>query len=432
MCMQITSFNRRRRHSRSARRQSILMIPWSSWLLLLGYILRYYIVFFPYRSRPLALTYPSSSNRAIRSLSDQSTSTSPICVRSSRYSRSIATQTNSFRSTGLSSIRRRKFSLSRTLLPSSSLFTTFFRPSSTPSQSRSPAYSSNSSAGSSYPHHSSGFLRQTESDFESFLVSDHRPRASSSSSGLLRSTSRHTSSHWYLPLRRRNHSQSRSAYLLTNPSTFSLRRHQTLTSTTNTNSSDSSSVFHRFNPRFFSTISNQQQQQQQQQQSARLRDAHIVAANERKALRVLMIIFCVFVTLWTPFFICTFISAVCDDCRLRISSNVWFSITWLGYSSSMANPFIYTIFSDVFRRAFTNILCCRANEPLLTRQYSTKFSYHKGAAQQAHAHQHFSHRRSPNYEYSGASTPLAHNHPTPLGGSDATIYINRCASDLFR
>ncbi|CAF1262224.1 unnamed protein product [Adineta ricciae] len=148
-----------------------------------------------------------------------------------------------------------------------------------------------------------------------------------------------------------------------------------------------------------------------------------------------MIIFCVFVTLWTPFFICTFISAVCEQCRERISSTIWFSITWLGYSSSMANPFIYTIFSDVFRRAFTNIIFCRSNESVFSRQFSTKSSRQKGAPTAAHQtnnHQ-LSFRRSPNPDYSNPSTPIQLNSPPiPLGESDGTIYINRCASDLLR
>jgi hypothetical protein len=268
---------------------------------------------------------------------------------------------------------------------------------------------------------------------DNILTNEHRPRASSSSSALLRRTYHQGNSgpsHWHRPLRRRHQYQSRSSYFLQNQNFYQFRPHQTLTSTTNTNSSDSSSVFHRFNPRYFST--NSRQQNQPQSQSQRLRDEHIVAANERKALKVLMIIFCVFVTLWTPFFICTFISAICDRCRDSMSSTVWFSITWLGYSSSMANPFIYTIFSDVFRRAFANIILCRSNDSIFSRQMSTKLSYHKGTIIQQYNQQQVSYKRYQNHEHSGASTPNQLHHPTPIIEKDATIYINRCVSDSFR
>ncbi|CAF0755109.1 unnamed protein product [Rotaria sordida] len=79
------------------------------------------------------------------------------------------------------------------------------------------------------------------------------------------------------------------------------------------------------------------------------------ASNERKAMRVLLIIFSIFVILWTPFFVITLLS-----CFITNIHPIFISIsTWLGYCSSGANPIIYTIFSRAFRRAFLNILTCR-------------------------------------------------------------------------
>lgn len=77
--------------------------------------------------------------------------------------------------------------------------------------------------------------------------------------------------------------------------------------------------------------------------------------NERKAMRVLLIIFSIFVILWTPFFIINLLSCFMD----QISPILISVATWLGYCSSCANPIIYTIFSRSFRRAFINILTCR-------------------------------------------------------------------------
>lgn len=79
------------------------------------------------------------------------------------------------------------------------------------------------------------------------------------------------------------------------------------------------------------------------------------ASNERKAMRVLLIIFSIFVILWTPFFVINLLSCFFTNIHpILISVS-----TWLGYCSSGANPIIYTIFSRSFRRAFVNILTCR-------------------------------------------------------------------------
>jgi len=72
-------------------------------------------------------------------------------------------------------------------------------------------------------------------------------------------------------------------------------------------------------------------------------------------MRVLLIIFSIFVILWTPFFIINLLS-----CFMTVIHPILMSIaTWLGYCSSGANPIIYTIFSRAFRRAFLDILTCQ-------------------------------------------------------------------------
>jgi hypothetical protein len=90
-----------------------------------------------------------------------------------------------------------------------------------------------------------------------------------------------------------------------------------------------------------------------------------VANNERKALKVLIIMFTVFVTLWSPFFILNTLSAIFDDFTKLIFSKyepiVYSLLTWLGYISSMANPIVYTMFNKSFRNAFLNIVSCNQN-----------------------------------------------------------------------
>jgi len=81
--------------------------------------------------------------------------------------------------------------------------------------------------------------------------------------------------------------------------------------------------------------------------------------NERKASKVLGIIFAVFVILWLPFFIINVLSAVCEQCVASMTSPVVASFVWLGYMSSLANPIIYTMFSTSFRTVFFRIVTCQ-------------------------------------------------------------------------
>ncbi|CAF0744355.1 unnamed protein product [Adineta steineri] len=427
----------------------LLTIPWKFCTYIIHCILQYYIFYFPYRLKPLSIEYISNINEKLLKF-HQSTSTSSIHAKSIKNHQSVSTQTNSFTSVDIpndhatniyenciyNSSKRRKFLFNRQILSSSSLITNFFRHSPTiqlrasdssikSTLSYDPRSSVASSSNQQRQHYSSSICYQTESERKPMLTAERRSRTSSSSSCLLHTSYRqqnHTSTHFHKPLRR-HHYQSQSAYAIANPPKLL----QQLSSATNTNSSDSSSIMHRYHSKLLSTVSHNNHHYHH-----RVRVEDFVAANERKALRVLMIIFCVFITLWTPFFICTFISAVCEQCRERLSSNVWFSITWLGYSSSMANPFIYTIFSDVFRRAFINIIFCRSNDLLLSRQLSTKSSYPRGSAH-LYRNERLSNRRNLNHDVSGTSTPIPLHYPAPpVGVSDAIIYMNRCTSDACR
>ncbi|XP_071950379.1 D(3) dopamine receptor-like [Antedon mediterranea] len=76
--------------------------------------------------------------------------------------------------------------------------------------------------------------------------------------------------------------------------------------------------------------------------------------NEKRAEKVLGIIFVSFVIGWLPFFTTNIINAMCSQC---ISNNSLFiSFEWLGWSSSLVNPIIYTIFSKDFQKAFCKLL----------------------------------------------------------------------------
>ncbi|KAG8194862.1 hypothetical protein JTE90_017294 [Oedothorax gibbosus] len=79
------------------------------------------------------------------------------------------------------------------------------------------------------------------------------------------------------------------------------------------------------------------------------------AKRERKAAKTLMIITGVFIICWLPFFVMALLMAICDSCA---PSGIVFSVLlWLGYTNSLANPIIYTVFSPDFRNAFKRMLC---------------------------------------------------------------------------
>lgn len=95
----------------------------------------------------------------------------------------------------------------------------------------------------------------------------------------------------------------------------------------------------------------------ERQDSDKRTKKRIALKRERKALRTLLIITGIFVICWLPFFIFEVVMPFCGRwCQLRIPKVILQIANWLGYSNSMLNPIIYTIFSPDFRKAFKKIL----------------------------------------------------------------------------
>ncbi|RNA16110.1 SERotonin octopamine receptor family [Brachionus plicatilis] len=79
--------------------------------------------------------------------------------------------------------------------------------------------------------------------------------------------------------------------------------------------------------------------------------------NEQKAVKVLGIVFVIFVIAWGPFAIINILSAIFP--KESIHPSLLDTLTWLGYVSSCINPIIYNAFNKKFRTAFKHVLFCR-------------------------------------------------------------------------
>jgi len=77
---------------------------------------------------------------------------------------------------------------------------------------------------------------------------------------------------------------------------------------------------------------------------------------ERKAARTLAIITGSFIVCWLPFFILALVRPFCGE-ACHPPPLLMSVIGWLGFTNSLFNPVIYTIFSPDFRQAFSKILC---------------------------------------------------------------------------
>uniref|UniRef100_A0A0K0E770 G_PROTEIN_RECEP_F1_2 domain-containing protein n=1 Tax=Strongyloides stercoralis TaxID=6248 RepID=A0A0K0E770_STRER len=83
----------------------------------------------------------------------------------------------------------------------------------------------------------------------------------------------------------------------------------------------------------------------------------MVYLRERKALKTIGIVVMGFIICWMPFFILYLIEVIIDDLNKSTAFgilNVFF--LWLGYSNSVLNPIIYTMYNGDFRRCFRDLL----------------------------------------------------------------------------
>ena len=94
--------------------------------------------------------------------------------------------------------------------------------------------------------------------------------------------------------------------------------------------------------------------------------------NEQKAVKVLGVVFVIFVIAWCPFCILNILQGVCERCP--INRNLLEGFVWLGYVSSTINPLVYTIFNRNFRLKFIALLKCHC---LYSSSQQKQFSYYQ-------------------------------------------------------
>jgi hypothetical protein len=111
--------------------------------------------------------------------------------------------------------------------------------------------------------------------------------------------------------------------------------------------------------------------------------------NERKAVKVLGVVFVIFVIAWFPFCIMNLLQVVCKRCAIH--SNVLNSFVWLGYVSSSINPLVYTIFNRNFRIKFLALLQCqcffRTQRQRQLSYYQSHSSLHGAHVQRTNGHE---------------------------------------------
>ncbi|XP_034297582.1 5-hydroxytryptamine receptor 2C isoform X1 [Pantherophis guttatus] len=82
--------------------------------------------------------------------------------------------------------------------------------------------------------------------------------------------------------------------------------------------------------------------------------------NERRASKVLGIVFFLFLIMWCPFFITNIMSVLCQDaCDKAVLRELLDVFVWVGYICSGVNPLVYTLFNKIYRRAFSDYIRCR-------------------------------------------------------------------------
>ncbi|XP_049334614.1 trace amine-associated receptor 1-like [Astyanax mexicanus] len=86
----------------------------------------------------------------------------------------------------------------------------------------------------------------------------------------------------------------------------------------------------------------------------------LLSKEERKATKTLAVIMGVFLSLWTPFFICNVIDPFIGYVAPPVLIDM---LIWIGYFNSTCNPIVYAFFYKWFRKAFGMVLSGKIFQP---------------------------------------------------------------------
>ncbi|XP_010881351.1 trace amine-associated receptor 1-like [Esox lucius] len=85
-----------------------------------------------------------------------------------------------------------------------------------------------------------------------------------------------------------------------------------------------------------------------------------VGKSQRKATKTLAVIMGVFLSFWTPFFVCNCIDPFVS---YSVPPGLFVTFVWIGYLNSTINPMVYAFFYSWFRRALKMIISAKIFQP---------------------------------------------------------------------
>ncbi|XP_064182387.1 5-hydroxytryptamine receptor 2C-like [Anguilla rostrata] len=92
--------------------------------------------------------------------------------------------------------------------------------------------------------------------------------------------------------------------------------------------------------------------------------------NEKRASKVLGVVFFLFLVMWCPFFITNVTYVLCSgSCNEPLLGELLNVFVWVGYISSGVNPLVYTLFNKTYRNAFSSYLRCRYRDGAGRRRF---------------------------------------------------------------
>lgn len=103
------------------------------------------------------------------------------------------------------------------------------------------------------------------------------------------------------------------------------------------------------------------------------RERRTLVQRELKIAKTLALVVGTFIVCWSPFFLVMLSYSICGV-RCISRTNVFIATSkWMHYSSTTANPIIYTLFTKSFRQSFKTMLCCKGYKSCYVKPCANHF-----------------------------------------------------------